>query len=226
MPGPADSLAALAEPLGDLVAEGRLQEIPGVGEAIADIITKMHRTGSHPNLEAMRKDIPAGVLGMLDVPGLRPDKVLKLYEALGITSLAELEQAARDDRIKATKGLGASLQTKILQNIEIAKSGETRLHMHRAAKLLENAGERLKHAQPDLTRVSIAGDLRRGCELVETRQRLACARKGQRLQARRARPLEGHQTHGCQVRGGHLRYVRGHGARHPRPLQEAISAPI
>jgi DNA polymerase (family 10) len=149
-----------------LVAEGRLQEIPGVGEAIADIITKMHRTGSHPNLEAMRKDIPAGVLGMLDVPGLRPDKVLKLYEALGITSLAELEQAARDDRIKATKGLGASLQTKILQNIEIAKSGETRLHMHRAAKLLENAGERLKHAQPDLTRVSIAGDLRRGCELV------------------------------------------------------------
>jgi hypothetical protein len=48
----------------------------------------------------MRKEIPAGVLEMLAVPGLRPDKVLKLYKTLGITSLADLEQAAREDRIK------------------------------------------------------------------------------------------------------------------------------
>jgi DNA polymerase (family 10) len=143
-----------------------LQEIPGIGEAIAHIITKMHRTGTHPSLEAMRKEIPAGVLEMLAIPGLRPDKVLRIYKTLGIASLAELEEAARADRIKATKGLGASLQTKILQNIAIAKSGEHRLHMHRAAALLENAANRLKRAQPDLEQITIAGDLRRGCELV------------------------------------------------------------
>jgi DNA polymerase/3'-5' exonuclease PolX len=44
----ADSLAALAEPLDRLVEEERLTEIPGVGEAIADIITKLHGTGTHP----------------------------------------------------------------------------------------------------------------------------------------------------------------------------------
>ena len=54
----------------------------------------------------MRKEIPAGVLEMLAVPGLRPDKVLRLYNALGITSLAELEQAAREDRIKTRRDLG------------------------------------------------------------------------------------------------------------------------
>ena len=59
---------------------GRLKEIPGIGDAIADIVTKLHRTGTHPSLEAMRKEIPAGVLEMLAVPGLRPDKVLKLYK--------------------------------------------------------------------------------------------------------------------------------------------------
>jgi DNA polymerase (family 10) len=58
----ADALAALAEPLDDLIAQGRLKEIPGAGDAIADIITKMHSTGSHPTLEAMRKEIPEGVL--------------------------------------------------------------------------------------------------------------------------------------------------------------------
>jgi DNA polymerase (family X) len=163
----AESLGALTIPLDQLIREGRLTEIPGVGEAIADIITKLHRTGTHPSLEAMRKEIPAGVLEMLAIPGLRPDKVLKLYKELGIESLDALEAAARAGRLKAVKGLGAALQTKILQNIEISRSGAGLLHMHRAALLLENAARTLRAAHPELTQVTVAGDLRRGCELVK-----------------------------------------------------------
>lgn len=162
----ADSLAALAIPLHVLIEEGRLTEIPGVGDAIADIITKLHRTGSHPSLEKLRKEVPAGVLEMLTVPGLRPDKVLRLYNDLGIASLAELEAAAKEDRIKKAKGLGSALQTKILQNLAIAKSGEGRLHLHRAAALLAHAKDSIRKARPELKRVTIAGDFRRGCELV------------------------------------------------------------
>ncbi|WP_439373955.1 helix-hairpin-helix domain-containing protein [Bradyrhizobium sp. DASA03120] len=162
----ADSLAALAVPLHVLVAEGRLTEIPGVGEAIADIITKLHKTGTHPSLEKLRKETPEGVLEMLGVPGLRPEKVLRLYRDLGIASLAELEAAAKDDRIKKAKGLGAALQSKILQNLAIAKSGEGRLHLHRAAALLAHAEKSVRKARPELRRVTIAGDFRRGCELV------------------------------------------------------------
>jgi DNA polymerase (family X) len=162
----ADSLATLAVPLDVLIAEDRLREIPGVGEAIADIIIKLHKTGTHPSLEKLRKEIPEGVLEMLAVPGLRPEKVLRLYKDLGITSLAELEAAARDDRIKKAKGLGAALQAKILQNLAIAKSGDGRLHLHRAALLLAHAKDSLRKARPELKRVTIAGDFRRGCELV------------------------------------------------------------
>lgn len=85
----ADSLAALAVPLDVLIAEDRLTEIPGVGEGIADVIAKLHETGTHPRLEKLRKEIPEGVLEMLAVPGLRPEKALRLYKDLGITSLAE-----------------------------------------------------------------------------------------------------------------------------------------
>src|SRR3954466_15084493 len=160
----ADSLAALAIPLHVLIVEDRLTEIPGVGEAIADIITKLHKTGTDPSLEKLRKEIPEGVLEMLSVPGLRPEKVLRLYKDLGITSLAELEAAAKDDRIKKAKGLGPSLQTKILQSLAIAKSGEGRLHLHRAAALLEHAKDSLRKARPELKRVTIAGAFRRGFE--------------------------------------------------------------
>lgn len=162
----ADSLAALAVPLDVLIAEDRLTEIPGVGDGIADIITKVHKTGSHPSLEKLRKEIPAGVLELLAVPGLRPEKVLRLYKDLCIGSLSELEAAAQNDRIKKAKGLGAALQTKILQNLAIAKSGEGRLHLHRAAALLAHAKDSIRKSRPELKRVTIAGDFRRGCELV------------------------------------------------------------
>jgi DNA polymerase (family 10) len=162
----ADSLTALAIPLEVLVEEGRLTEISGIGEAISDIITTLHRTGSHRGLEKLRKEIPAGVLELLSVPGLRPDKVLRLYSELGISSLAELEAAAKDDRIKKAKGLGAALQTKILQNLAIAKGGQGRLHLHRAAALLQHAKRTLEKTRPELKHVTVAGEFRRGCELV------------------------------------------------------------
>lgn len=162
----ADSLAGLAEPLDRLIQEKRLTEIPGVGEAIADIVTKLHRTGTHSSLEKLRQEIPAGVLEMLTVPGLRPEKVLRLHKDLGIASLADLEAAAKDDRIRNAKGLGAALQTKILQNLAIAKGGIGRLHMHRAATLLQQAKAALQRTQPELTDVTVVGDFRRGCELV------------------------------------------------------------
>lgn len=99
----ADSLAALAIPPERVIADGRLTEIPGIGEAIADIVTKLHRTGTHPSLEKLRSETPAGVLELLAIPGLRPEKVLRLYEDLGITSLSELESAAKGDRIKKAR---------------------------------------------------------------------------------------------------------------------------
>ena len=77
------------------------------------------------SLEKFRKEVPAGVLELFAVPGLQPDKIMKLYETLSVSSLAELEAAAKEDRIRAVKGLGASLQTKILQNLAIARSGQT-----------------------------------------------------------------------------------------------------
>lgn len=102
----AESLMALTMPLADIIAQDRLREISGVGDAIAGIITRLHRTGTHPQLEAMRREIPARVLEMLSIPGLRPDKVLKLYNELGIASLKELQQAASDDRLSG-EGAGS-----------------------------------------------------------------------------------------------------------------------
>ena len=95
----ADSLSALAQPLDRIIAAGMLTDIPGIGDAIADIVTELYQTGSHSSLEKLRQEVPEGLLELFALPGLRPDKILKLHEALGISSLAELEAAAKEDRV-------------------------------------------------------------------------------------------------------------------------------
>lgn len=178
----AESLSALSQPLGRIIAAGTLTDIPGIGDAIADIVTKLHETGSHPSLDKLRKEVPEGLLELFAIPGIRPEKILKLHQELGISSLAELEAAAKADRIRSVKGLGAALQTKILQNLEIARSGETQLHLHKAAALLEHAVATVKQEHPEYLRVEIAGDFRRGCELVTRLALVAEAKKPQALE--------------------------------------------
>jgi DNA polymerase (family X) len=162
----ADSLLALPVPLAVLVEEGRLHEIPGVGDAIAAIIRTLHRSGTHPGLEAMRREIPEGVLPMLTLPGLRPDKVLKIYRDLGIASLDELARAAGEGRLAGIKGLGPALQRKILQGIDVRTRAGGRRHLHRAAELVRAAEANLRRSLPGLGRITAAGEFRRGCELV------------------------------------------------------------
>jgi DNA polymerase/3'-5' exonuclease PolX len=152
----AENLLAVPEPLDILVAQNRLREIPGVGSAIADIVTRLYRTGSHPALEAMRKEIPAGALELLSVPGLKPEKALRLHQELGIASLDQLEQAAKEDRIRPVKGLGSALQKKVLQGIQIRREGAGRRHIHRAGALLKSAAEQLRRSPAGFSRLTPA----------------------------------------------------------------------
>jgi DNA polymerase (family 10) len=162
----AERIALLSEPIKDLVAQNRLRDIPGVGEAIAQFITQVYKTGSHPALERMRAEIPESVLEMLTIPGLRPDKVLKLHSELGIDNLEDLEAACKQDRLKNVKGFGPSLQRKIVAGLETRNTFQRAKHLHRAADLLETAKASLVRSGLGLRRIEIAGDFRRGCELV------------------------------------------------------------
>jgi DNA polymerase (family 10) len=162
----AESLSSLTSPLDEFIAEDRLQEVAGVGDAIAEIVTKLHTSGTHPSLEKLRRDVPSSVLEMLSVPGLRPDKVVKLHKELGISSLQALEAAAQANELGPVKGLGPALQRKILEGLEIRRSAGNSRHVHRAAELLAVAEQDLKNSHQGLTRITMAGDFRRGSELV------------------------------------------------------------
>src|SRR5215208_3639107 len=93
----AQNLLTLTLPLGEVIAAGRLREIPGVGEALAATIEQLYARATTPKLEALRADAPVGVLEMLGIPGLSPQKVRQIHKTLGIENLADLESACRED---------------------------------------------------------------------------------------------------------------------------------
>ncbi|WP_147022517.1 DNA polymerase/3'-5' exonuclease PolX [Microvirga aerophila] len=162
----AESLLLLSEPLEEVIAAGRLQEIRGVGAALAETIQRLHRDRTTPRLEAFRPEVPSGVLELLAIPGLRPQKILDLYRKLGITSVDELEAAGRQDRLKATKGFGPAFQDKVLTSIELMRRSHGQRLIHRAGEHLSTLEANLRRSHPELTRIVPAGDFRRGSELV------------------------------------------------------------
>ena len=96
----------------------------------------------------MREKAPEGVLAMLRIPGLKPDRVRKLYTDLGIASVEELEEAARSDRLTSIKGFGPAFQAKILQGIEMSRRPQGR-HIHRAAAAIAYAVNEVERLHPD-----------------------------------------------------------------------------
>ena len=95
------------------------------------------------------------------MPGLRPDKALRLYKDLGITSLEDLEPPPRTTASEKPRGSAPPCRPKSYRTWQSPRTA-----MHRPAALLEHPKESLAQAHPELERMTIAGDFRRGCELV------------------------------------------------------------
>jgi DNA polymerase (family X) len=188
----AESLRRLVRPLGELVREGALQTIPGVGAAIAKRIESLHRGDTDESLERMRAKLPAGLLGLLAIPRLRPGTILKLNHLLDVTSVEDLAAACREGRVAATKGLGAALERKILQGLKIASEGEGRRRMNPAQAMLDQTIAELKRLRPALRKITIAGDLRRACELVSDLRLVAVDPKATAVAEERFGPVTLH----------------------------------
>ena len=148
-----------------LVAEGRIQSVKGIGEALAAKIAELHSTGRLEFLDRLKSSIEPGLVEMLKIPGLGPKKIAALGRDLGITSVAELEKACKDGRVAALPGFGEKTQEKILTGIRNREAYSLR-HLWwdasaTAAPIL--AGLR---ALPQVSRAETAGSLRRGLETV------------------------------------------------------------
>ena len=155
-------------------ANSRLNEIPGVGEAISEKIGELIDTGKLGYLEKLRSEIPRGILSLLEVPEVGPKTAMVLFQQLNIQSVEELKQAIFDHRLQGIKGFGPKTEERILQGIRILESRGGRSLLGGAYTAANSILEYLKAKHPDV-RMSIAGSLRRMKETIGDIDILACS---------------------------------------------------
>ncbi|MBI3828802.1 MAG: DNA polymerase/3'-5' exonuclease PolX [Planctomycetes bacterium] len=176
--GAAEVLRELREPLEEVVAARRLLKLPGIGEAIAEKISSLHKKGTHPTLERLREEVPDGLLQIMRIPGLGPKKVLQLRDVLGIEDLDALERAAQSDKLVTLKGFTAKTQAKILESIDFVRSSAKRVLLVEADyRVAEQIRSLMDH--PACAVVQEAGETRRRCETVAAPAVVAAFKPGQ-----------------------------------------------
>ncbi len=161
----ARALETLGTPVGELVAQGRLGEVRGLGEALQQKVAELATTGRLGYHEELRASVPAGLLEMLQLPGLGPKKVRALHARLGVASVDALEAACREGRVAELEGFGVKTQAKILEGVAFRREHSSRHLLVEALGAAEEILEGLR-AHPDVVRCSVAGSLRRWKEVV------------------------------------------------------------
>ncbi len=140
-------------------------QVPSVGRSIGEKIQEFLTNGSVADLEALREKIPAGVRGMMSIPGLGPKKAMVLYQELGVGTVEELQAAIEEDRVAALPRFGAKTQENIARGIGQLRSAGGRVRLDQAldvAEMFLDALSALRQAR----RVAYAGSLRRMRETI------------------------------------------------------------
>jgi DNA polymerase (family 10) len=129
-------------------------------------VEEMVETGGSPFLEELRTSTPAIKLEMMRIPGVGPKKINAIYDQLHVTTMSELEQACKDDKVAKLPGFGKKTQEKILQGIAFIAEHSNRF----LYPIAEKEAERIRAALatlPEIVRLEVAGSLRRKRETVK-----------------------------------------------------------
>ncbi|MFD0366920.1 DNA polymerase/3'-5' exonuclease PolX [Streptomyces sp. NPDC059071] len=154
-----------------------LREIPNVGKSVADKILEYLRTGRMSVVEEARTSVPAGVRELITIPGLGPRKAMVLYEDLGVTTVDQLVDAIRRERLRDLKGFGQRTEENILRGISaLQKAGEGRILVSAALDVAEQLVAELSDLR-GCVRCTYAGSLRRMKETIGDIDILVAARR-------------------------------------------------
>ncbi len=143
--------------------EEQLRAIPGIGKDLAAKIREIAETGEARYHRDLLEQFPPTILDLLHLQGVGPKTVAQLYTQLGIRTIAELEAACADGRVRELKGMGSKKEQQILKACAERKQHSGRHLLPDAADAAGHLLEYLRAECPTLTFVTV-GSIRRGAD--------------------------------------------------------------
>ena len=161
----AQTIVSLPDDIETISSEGKLQDLPGVGENIERKIVEILKTGKLETLEKLKQSNPVDVSSLLRLEGVGPKTVKSLYKDLKIKNLDDLKSAVKDGRLVNYKGLGTKGVQQLLERIENARLNTSRVLLIEAQSIASTVVNQLKEIQ-GISRYVITGSYRRMKETV------------------------------------------------------------
>ncbi|WP_062355292.1 DNA polymerase/3'-5' exonuclease PolX [Bacillus kwashiorkori] len=140
--------------------------IPGIGKGTAAVIMEYIETGSSSVLEELKKEVPKGLIPLLQIPGLGGKTIARLYKELQIENIADLKTACEVGKVRILKGFGEKKEEKILAAIESLSNKQDRLPLAMMIPIVEWIEDKLTNI-PEINEFSRAGSIRRVKEMVK-----------------------------------------------------------
>jgi len=151
--------------IGELLESGRLAEVPGIGKSSLAKIEQFVHTGRIEAHEALLRRIPAGLLELLRIPSMGPKSVKAVYEALGVTGMADLKAALESGAVAELPGFGRKKTDQLLKGIAFLEKATGRIRLDQAAEAAQIVGAFLAEIG-QVKAIVPAGSLRRRCETI------------------------------------------------------------
>src|SRR5215813_5383422 len=162
----AEVLERLDADLGELVGARRLTSLPGIGPALAAMITDLYETGRSQALEEQRQRVPAVAVELSRIPRLGLDKIAALHAALGIKTIDDLEAACVAGGVRSVKGMGEKTERRILEAIRRLREPDAQRVLLPEAHAIADAMRAHLDKSPGAAGAEAAGELRRWTESV------------------------------------------------------------
>ncbi|MCR4313915.1 MAG: DNA polymerase/3'-5' exonuclease PolX [Candidatus Uhrbacteria bacterium] len=165
-----------------------IDDIPRVGKELSAKIEELVTTGKLSYYDQLKKKYPFDMLGISRIQDVGPKTVMKLYRTLKTKTVADVERAAKQNKIANLPGMGKKSQDKILRGIDYLKGNVGRRIIHDVLPFARTIVDKLK-ATPGMTHIDIAGSLRRRKETIGDIDLIATTSKPTEL-ARRFKALQ------------------------------------
>ena len=147
--------------IAQLALDGRAKELPGIGKTIEEKIVQIVDKGEIEALTKRKAQVPPEVVQFMRLPGLGPKTAARLWQELGLTTLAELKTAAEQEQLRSLPGFGARTEERILKALaEDRAPVEVRPLLGKGLPAVLAVVEELR-ASPLVDQVSEAGSVRR-----------------------------------------------------------------
>ena len=158
----ARTIERLPMELSDMLSEEQdLREIPGIGKAISEKIAEMVETDSLGYYDRLKSEFPDGILDVMQIPGLGPKTVRRLWQELGVTDISGLQSAIDDGSLASLPRLGKKTAENIARQIQFQRSQSKRMPIARAWPICERLIGSLQELCPGIGRLVPGGSLRR-----------------------------------------------------------------